>query len=95
MHDRNDPLVPAAESRRLVAASRDRVRVRHTELLAFDHITPSEGGILTVLGQAAQLYPHMYEIIPYRPLMGPGGGRTWFQDNDFTQVARARPPLAQ
>ena len=23
--------------------------------------------------------------------MGPGGGRIWFQDNDFTQVARARP----
>ena len=63
MHDRNDPLVPAAEPRRLVEASRDRVRVRHTELLAFDHITPSEGGIRTVLGQAAQLYPHMYEII--------------------------------
>ena len=63
MHDRNDPLVPAAESRRLVEASRDRIRVRYTELLAFDHITPSEGGIRTVLGQAAQLYPHMYEII--------------------------------
>ena len=63
MHDRNDPLVPAAESRRLVEASRDRVRVRHTELLAFEHITPSRGGIRTVLGQAAQLYPHMYEII--------------------------------
>ena len=63
MHDHNDLLVPAAESRRLVEASRDRVRVRHTELLAFDHITPSEGGIRTVLGQAAQLYPHMYEII--------------------------------
>ena len=63
MHDRDDPLVPAAESRRLVEASRDRVRVRHTELLAFDHITPSDGGPLTVFGQAAQLYPHMYEII--------------------------------
>ena len=25
--------------------------------------------------------------------MGPGGGRIWFQDNDFTQVARARPPV--
>ena len=63
MHDRNDPLVPAAESRRLVEASRDRVRVRHTELLAFEHTKPSRGGIRTVLGQAAQLYPHMYEII--------------------------------
>ena len=63
MHDRNDLLVPAAESRRLVEASRDRVRVRHTELLAFDHVAPSGGGILTVLGQAARLYRHMYEII--------------------------------
>ena len=63
MHDRNDLVVPAAESRRLVEASPDWVRVRHTELLAFEHITPSEGGIRTVLGQAAQLYPHMYEII--------------------------------
>ena len=63
MHDRDDLLVPAAESRRLVEASRDRVGVRHTELLAFDHITPSERGALTVLGQAVQLYPHMYEII--------------------------------
>ena len=63
MHDRNDLLVPAAESRRLVEASRNRVRVRHTELLAFDHVAPSGGGILTVLGQAARLYRHMYEII--------------------------------
>ena len=63
MHDRDDPLVPAAESRRLLEATRDRGNVRYTELLAFDHSAPSGGGILTVMGQAARLYRHMYEII--------------------------------
>ena len=63
MHDRDDPLVPAAESRRLLEATRDRGNVRYTELLAFDHAIPSGGGILTIMGQAARLYRHMYEII--------------------------------
>ena len=63
MHDRDDLLVPAAESRRLLEATRDRDNVRYTELLAFDHVAPSGGGILTILGQAARLYRHMYEII--------------------------------
>ena len=63
MHDRDDPLVPAAESRRLLEATRDRGNVRYTELRAFDHSAPSGGGILTIMGQAARLYRHMYEII--------------------------------
>ena len=63
MHDRDDELVPAAESRRLVKAVQERVNVRHTELIAFEHVTPTAGGILTALGQAAILYRHMYEII--------------------------------
>ena len=63
MHDRDDLLVPAAESRRLLEATRDRGNVRYTELLAFDHTFPTGGGILTILGQAAHLYRHMYEII--------------------------------
>ena len=63
MHDRNDLLVPAAESRRLLEAVRDRDNVRYTELLAFDHVVPSGGGVFTILGQAASLYRHMYEII--------------------------------
>ena len=63
MHDRDDRLVPAAESRRLLEAVRDRDNVRYTELRAFDHVEPSSGGILTILGQAARLYRHMYEII--------------------------------
>ena len=63
MHDRDDLLVPAAESRRLLEAIRDRGNVRYTELLAFDHVAPTGGGILTFMGQAARLYRHMYEII--------------------------------
>ena len=62
MHDRDDLLVPAAESRRLLAASGNK-DIRYTELLAFDHVAPSGGGIITILGQAARLYRHMYEII--------------------------------
>ena len=63
MHDRDDPLVPAAESRHLLEATRDRGNVRYTELLAFDHAIPRGGDILTIMGQAARLYRHMYEII--------------------------------
>ena len=63
MHDRNDLLVPAAESRRLVEATQGSTEVHYTELLAFDHITPSPGSIFTLLGQAARLYRHMYAVI--------------------------------
>ena len=63
MHDRDDLLVPAAESRRLLKATRGRGNVRYTELLAFDHVEPSGGDIFTIVGQAARLYRHMYEII--------------------------------
>ena len=62
MHDRDDLLVPAAESRRLLAATGNK-DIRYTELFAFDHVAPSGGGIITILGQAARLYRHMYEII--------------------------------
>ena len=63
MHDRNDRLVPAAESRRLLAATEDRGDVRYTEVLAFEHVRPSGGGIGELLGEAARLYWHMYSII--------------------------------
>ena len=63
MHDRYDTLVPAAESRRMLEAMRDRVKVRFTEFVAFDHTAPGGGGPLTILGQAARLYRHMYDII--------------------------------
>ena len=63
MHNRYDTLVPAAESRRMLEAMRDRVKVRFTEFVAFDHTAPGGGGPLTILGQAARLYRHMYDII--------------------------------
>ncbi len=63
MHARHDRLVPAAESRRLAAAMQDRGSVRYTEVLAFDHVRPSGGGLGTLLGEAARLYRHMYGII--------------------------------
>ena len=63
LHDRNDRLVPAAESRRLLVATADRGEVRYTEVLAFDHVRPSGGGIGALLGEAFRLYRHMYDII--------------------------------
>ena len=63
MHDRYDALVPAAESRRLLEATQELGKVRYTEFLAFDHVTPSSGGVFTLLGQAARLWRHMYDII--------------------------------
>ena len=63
MHDRDDQVVPIAESRRLVKATRDRIDVRYTEFLAFDHVRPGAGGMFTRLGQAVRLYRHMYDII--------------------------------
>ena len=63
MHDRYDLLVPATESRRLSQATRVRVKVRYTEFVAFDQMVPGTGGVFTHLGQAVQLYRHMYDII--------------------------------
>ncbi len=63
LHDRHDRLVPAAESRRLLAATEDRGDVRYTEVLAFEHVRPSGGGIGALLGEAFRLYRHMYDII--------------------------------
>ena len=63
MHDRNDRLVPAAESRRLHDATRDRGDVRYTEVLAFEHVRPSGGGTTDLLAEAFRLFRHMYSII--------------------------------
>ena len=43
LHDRDDELVPSAESRRLAAAMQERGDVRYTELLSFDHVRPTSG----------------------------------------------------
>ena len=63
MHDRHDRLVPAAESRRLLAATKERGDVRYTEVLAFEHVRPSGGGFGDLLAEAARLFRHMYSII--------------------------------
>ena len=63
MHDRHDQYVPAAESRRLIEATRDQVDVRYTEFIGFDHLLPDEDGVFTRLGQAINLYLHMYSIL--------------------------------
>ena len=63
MHDRYDQAVPAAESRRLVKATGDRMDVRYTEFLSFDHVRPGTGGLFTQVTEAFRLYRHMYHII--------------------------------
>ena len=64
LHDRNDRLVPAAESRRLAAAFEERGDIRYTEVLEFDHVRPnSGGGAWQFLKEAAKLYRHMYSVI--------------------------------
>ena len=63
MHDRHDRYVPAAESWRLLKATRDRIDVRYTEFIGFDHLLPDEDGVLTRLEQALKMYRHMYSIL--------------------------------
>ena len=64
MHDRDDRLVPAAESRRLAESVKHRGDYRYTEVLAFEHVRPgSEGGVWELVKEGAKLYRHMYGII--------------------------------
>jgi acetyl esterase/lipase len=64
MHDRDDRLVPAAESRRLADALKTRRDFRYTEVLAFEHVRPtSGGGLWTGIREGHKLFRHMYGII--------------------------------
>ncbi|MEE8466682.1 MAG: hypothetical protein V3S68_09410 [Dehalococcoidia bacterium] len=64
LHDRDDRLVPAAESRRLAAAMQERGGVRYTELLSFDHVRPTSGkGAWLAIREGFKLYGHMYEVM--------------------------------
>ena len=63
MHDRHDEYVPAAESRRLLEATRDRLDVYYTEFIGFDHLLPDEDGILLQVREAYVMYRHMYYIL--------------------------------
>ena len=67
MHDRGDPLIPAGESRRLVAAlqqQRPDIAVYYTETDIFRHVRPdADRDLKSLLGGAGQLYRHMYHIV--------------------------------
>ena len=64
LHDRDDRLVPAAESRRLAAAMQERGGVRYTELLSFEHVRPTSGtGIWEAINEGFKLYRHMYGVM--------------------------------
>ena len=64
LHDRDDRLVPAAESRRLAGALEQRGDFRYTEVLAFEHVRPTSGGGVWQLAQEGfKLSRHMYGII--------------------------------
>lgn len=64
MHDRDDRLVPAAESRRLADALKPRGNFRYTEVLAFEHVRPtSSGSLWTGIREGYKLFRHMYGII--------------------------------
>ena len=64
LHDRDDPLVPAAESRRLASALEQRGDLRYTELLAFEHVRPSSGsGGWELAKEGFKLSRHMYGLV--------------------------------
>ena len=64
LHDRDDRLVPSAESRRLVAAMQERGGVRYTELVSFEHVRATSGaGIWRAIKDGFKLYGHMYEVM--------------------------------
>ena len=63
MHDRNDRLIPSVESRRLYQALESRGEVRYTEVVAFDHVRPSGGGLWQAAREGFRVYRHMYSII--------------------------------
>ena len=64
LHDRDDRLVPSAESRRLAAAMQERGGVRYTELLSFEHVRPTSGtGVWRAIKEGFKLYGHMYEVM--------------------------------
>ena len=64
MHDRNDTMVPSAESRRLVADLAPRGDVRYTEFSLFEHLDPTRPlGPLDTARELGKLFGHMYAIM--------------------------------
>ena len=64
MHDREDKLVPAFESRRLRDALADRGNVRYTEFGLFDHVTPEiRLGLWDTAKELRKLFLHLHGIL--------------------------------
>ncbi len=64
MHDVEDRLVPAAESRRLAEALADRGDVHHTEFSLFQHVTPTRPlSAGAYVREIAKMFAHMYRVL--------------------------------
>lgn len=64
MHDREDTAVPAAESRRMAAALKNRDQVYYTEFSLFQHMDPTRPvGPPTMIIEVWKLLLHMYNIM--------------------------------
>ncbi len=64
MHDREDSLVPAAESRRLVDALAERGDFTHTEFSLFQHLDPTKPvGPAEYVRELSKLFGHMYRVM--------------------------------
>ena len=64
MHDREDNLVPAAESRRLADALAERGDFTHTEFSLFQHLDPTKPvGPAEYVRELYKLYRHMYMVM--------------------------------
>ena len=64
MHDREDDLVPAFESRRLRDALEPRGNARYTEFGLFDHVTPDiRLGLWDTSKELVKLFRHLHSIL--------------------------------
>jgi len=64
MHDAKDSNVPSEESRRLVAALKERGNVRYTEFVFFQHMDPARAvNPLTWTRDVSKLFLHLYHVI--------------------------------
>ena len=63
-HDRDDPVIPAGESRRLQAALAGRAGVRYTEFVMFKHMDPTKVRLspLRLLRELGKFYGWLYPV---------------------------------
>jgi hypothetical protein len=81
-HDRDDVVIPIAESRRLRAALADRAGVRYTEFTMFKHLDPTKVRLplLALMRELGKFYRFLYPVFgravaPRRPSPGPSPSR--------------------